>query len=390
MARTASTKARAPKEALSAAALTPPRSRRRALAKPLVVTYHNKEEHTLSVVLINPEVLMGTQVGPLDILGYAAVKLKRSGVTKSAPVNVAAAEPGYGYLLYAIMAKFASKDGVESIRGSATQTRFAQTFWAKQPGGVIKPLSDAGFRKQFGMTYQTLVEEGDILLNVLSGVNPWRLGDSGVKWSAAMEKWEAVRALLSWLGHKYFDAYYNVSSTMDDALATEVPRPVSPRAGALALSRTRVSLADLALVKTSPNRAYLLSVPQGATTFGPENVVTRVRGLSGGYTPFASRAYKALPFLAEVDVLLKGAHAPETLPVAKRRVLSKMWERGEATKAALDAAGISEHDAFLDYLFTALESYYPRAFPASKSDEVLPFTRNPHRFPSSVRIFMPV
>jgi hypothetical protein len=364
-----------PTEAITAPALTV-KSSGRLPSKALAVYFGDGYKYR--IVLIDPKVLRRGKVEPRDVLGY--VTAYHAANAQYASISEAAAEPGYGYLIYALMANYVAAAGAEGLEGSYSQTRFAKKFWAKQPGGVIKPLSRKEFRAQFGTTEQSIRDGGRLLVGMLAGKN-----------ASERQKDDIRHTLTNYLGTDYFGRYYRVSTNINNELAKSIPRPASPRASAEAISRVRVSLRNLALLPTEDGYLYLVTVPRGAADFGAANVLTRVLSFPRNYTSvMGTERYRQLPLYRDLQYILEATHVPDVLSATDQRVLARMLERGRALRDALVAGGVSEslQKELIPHLLEVSENYYSLNTPDPHM--TLSFTTNPRRFPSSVRIFMPV
>jgi len=359
-------------EALTPDALTVKRGGRLP-AKALGV-YHD-DGHRFRIVLVDPKALRRGAVEPRDILGYVSAYHLRG--KNDANIGDAAAEPGYGYLLYALMADYVGKSGAKELRGSTAQTKYAKKFWEKQPKGVLKPLTPKEFRAQFGTTARSIQQGGDLLIDAFVG-----------KGALKDDVRRAEEKFLD-LGLYYFGRYYGVAISAARMRLEEIARPISPRAGAAALSRVPTTLRNLALVEVG-GVTHLLNVPQGTVDLGVGNMITRISEMANYTHVSPVDRYLNLPFYSDIQPILAHLHDPQTLSITDRRVIQRMRDRGGKIRDALVAAGIPEyrHEDFLDHLADAVKSYYPFARP--EPHEVLALTHNPRRFPSSVRIFMPV
>jgi hypothetical protein len=346
----------------------------------------------LQVLLLDPKVLKRRNVTGNDVLGYATAQLNNW--HNDATISVAAAEKGYGYLLYAAMANLAATVAEHrgaarpDLVGSSCQTEYAERFWARQPGGVVRPLSKADFKKQFKTTYESIVGAGDTLVKELAPQYAGHL--------------RAARDAIFTLGSRYFEDYYRVSNFASGSLSGKLERPHSPRSTVgdiLGSRKRRFSTRSLALVTLPTNndlpRAYLVHVPRGDTTLEPEDVLASIPGDTRRFGQRRRLRFRGRlsmdsdqPYVKTLEASLEALGLPFGT-VAQRQQHLVMLERGEALKEAMIAAGIPETEipTFLDYLDRAAEEYTTRA--ASIEREV-PLSFNPRRFPSSIRIFMPV
>jgi len=345
----------------------------------------------LQVLLLDPKVLKRRNVTGSDVLGYATAQLDNW--YPDAIISVAAAEKGYGYLLYAAMANLAATiaehRGVAkpALAGAPSQTEYAEKFWARQPGGVVRPLSKADFKKQFKTTYESIVGAGDTLAKELAP----QYGDQT----------RYAREALFTLGSRYFEDYYRVSNFASRYLSGKLERPHSPRStvGSILGSRKRrFSTRSLALVTLPTNndlpRTYLVHVPRGEATLEPENILAEIAPTMKKYGPprrVLPRGRLSLesnePYVKTLAASLETLGFPSAT-VAQRQEHLVMLERGEALKEAMVAAGIPETEipTFLDYLDLAAREYTGRA---SEIEREVPIFFNPRRF-APLRVFMPI
>jgi hypothetical protein len=345
----------------------------------------------LQVLLLDPKVLKRRNVTGSDVLGYATAQLDNWHT--DAMISVAAAEKGYGYLLYATMANLAATvaehrgAGRPSLTGSSCQTEYAERFWDRQPGGVVRPLSKADFKKQFKTTYESIVGAGDTLVKELAPQYAGHL--------------RAARDALFRLGSDYFGAYYRVSTFASGYLPGKLARPHSPRAtvGEIFGSRKRkFNVRSLALVALPTNtdlpRTYLVHVPRGEAALEPENILAEILGGMRKYGPprrVLPRGRLSLesnePYVKTLMASLETLGFPSAT-VAQRQEHLVMLERGEALKEAMVAAGIPETEipTFLDYLDLAAREYTGRA---TEIEREVPLFFNPRRF-APLRVFMPI
>ena len=361
-----------------------------------VVTPVKDVNYELYVTLFDPGVMRRKRITGQDILGHASADIDRDG---DGTIGVAAAEPGYAYLLYATMATLLGevarhRHGNRArpvLKGSYSQTKYAKRFWGRQPGGAVAPLSEEDFKAQFGTTYKALTQKGVRLAKQVA--------------KAENLVMEAAYRDLRRKGSDYFGDYYGVSSEASSVGPTLIPRPASPRETVEALQRQkgrRPVERNLALVMLGdPTGAslpvtYLVEVPRGASTLQPENILARIfgpdsaemrdmtlfgqfrRDLSSGET------YAQDIVLRLQTLFLAGESA------ANRRNHERMLLRGEMLKAALKQAGFGGYDMdnFFSYLARAANVYAGRAREIEQETPLL--VANPRRFPLSVPIFMPV
>jgi len=362
-----------------------------------VVTPVKDVNYELYVTLFDPGVMRRKRITGQDILGHASADIDRSG---DATIGVAAAEPGYAYLLYATMATLLGevalhrhgKGGARPVlKGSYSQTKYAKRFWSRQPGGAVAPLSEEDFKAQFGTTYKTLTQRGVRLAKQVA--------------KAENLVMEAAYRDLRRKGSDYFSDYYGVSSEASSVGPTLIPRPASPRETVEALQRQkgrRPVERNLALVmlgeptEASLPETYLVEVPRGASTLQPENILARVFGPDSagtrGTTLFgqfrrdlsSGEAY-AQDIVTRLQTLFMAGES-----AANRRNHERMLLRGESLKAALKQAGFGGYDMdnFFSYLARAANVYAGRAQEIERDAPLL--VANPRRFPLSVPIFMPV
>jgi hypothetical protein len=383
-------------EALSEKSLTVKKGKlpARAIA---VVTPVKDATYDLYVTLLDPGVVRRKRITGQDILGHASVDIEQSG---DGTIGVAAAEPGYGYLLYATAATLLGEvaryrrgpGATASLKGSYSQTKYAKRFWSRQPGGVVAPLSEADFKRQFGTTYTSLTQKGD------------RLAQRVAK-AYGLPLPEAYRDIRM-KGSSYFSDYYSVSSRASQVGPSLVPRPASPRETVATFQRRkkrRPVERNFALVLSevySGSRlpdTYLVEVPRGASSLQPENVLARVAGDDSyiartvevfgqfGIDYHAGEVY-AQDIRNRLRALFKASETP-----ANRRKHERMLRRGEALKTSLRQAGFTSNQDIgnlFSYLGQAASTYAGRAHEIEQDTPLL--VANPRRFPLSVPIFMPV
>jgi len=365
-----------------------------------VVTPVKDVNHELYVTLFDPGVMRRKRITGQDILGHASADIEYNG---DAAIGVAAAEPGYAYLLYATMATLLgevmrARHGARArpvLKGSYSQTKYAKRFWSRQPGGVLAPLSEEDFEQQFGTTYKALTQKGARL----------------AKRVAKAENIDTESAYLDLrrTGSGYFSDYYGVSTMAADVgtgLVPLVPRPASPRETVEAFQRKKgrgVVERNLALVMPEDPtgdflpKTYLVEVSRGTSTLQPENMIARIFGDDSAGTRTVQffgqfrRDYSAgEPYAQDlVARLLTLFMAGEN--AANRRSHERMLRRGEALKAALKQAGFTNRDDiedFFSYLGRAASIYAGRASNVEQDSPLL--VANPRRFPRAVTITMPI
>jgi hypothetical protein len=341
------------------------------------------------VVLFDRAVLSRGELSEADVLGFATASY--SEYRNEANISVAAAEPGYAFLMYATLAKnTASQHPGATLRGSTSQTEYAKRFWAKQPNGAIEDMSPSLFLNTFKVTYASMTSAGEELVRRLAKA----LGtDEG-----------SARNRLRSLGSNYFDDYYRVSNTASTRLGPEkLPRPASPRQTVeevKKLTTRKLSSSNLAMVVTTVPyyghiRAYLVAVPKGKSTITPANLVAefdpkrpgypgeRVGDFAEVYGPLAARklspeAAKVMQVLREYNTTAETARA--------RREIAKWATRGETLKAALAAAGMTDLDGLFAYLARGARTYGERAQRIASEP---PRKLNPRHKKFAVTIVMP-
>jgi hypothetical protein len=380
-----------PTEALTAAAVTPPSAiaAKKRSKKPTDVIAVLSEPRSVFhnyVVLFDSAVFARGELSEADVLGYATASLQRN----TASIAVAAAEPGYAYLMYATLAKsIASESPGAMLVGSYSQTEYAKRFWARQPNGAIGNMPPSLFRRTFGVSYASFTSAGEELVQRLAK-------------ALGMDE-RTARLRLKLLGSTYFDDYYSVSNTASSRLGPEkLPRPASPRQTVeevKKLTTRKLSSSNLAMVVTTVpyfgyTQAYLVAVPKGKSTITPANLVAEFkperpsypgeRTFAEVYGPLAERrlsseAAKAMQVLREYNTTVETART--------RREVAKWAARGETLKAALAAAGMTDLDGFFVYLSRGAHIYGERA---SRVASEQPTKLNPRRKKFEVTIVMPV
>jgi hypothetical protein len=362
-----------------------------------VVTPVKDVNHEVFVTLFDPGVMRRKRITGQDILGHASADIERDG---DGTIGVAAAEPGYAYLLYATMATLLGEVARERhgkrarpvLRGSYSQTKYAKRFWGRQPGGAVAPLSEEDFKAQFGTTYKALTQRGVRLAKQVAKAENIYL--------------EPAYRDLRMRGSIYFSDYYAVSTTASGVGPTLIPRPASPRETVEALQRKkgrRPVERNLALVMIEEPTGdyfpmtYLVEVPRGTSTLQPENILARIFGPeSAGMRDVAlfgqfrrdlssGEAY-AQDIVTRLQTLFMAGES-----AANRRNHERMLQRGEVLRTALKQAGFARDQDmgdFFDYLGRAANVYAGRARNIEQDTPLL--VANPRRFPLSVSIFMPV
>jgi len=190
-----------PTEALTAAAVAPPSAiaAKKRSKKPTdviaVLADPGYRSSSPFVVLFDRAVLTRGELSEADVIGYATAYVGNS----VARISVAAAEPGYAYLMYATLAKsIASESPGVTLVGSSSQTKYAERFWARQPNGTIGNMPPSLFRRTFGVSYASFTTAGEELVQRLA-----KARSTGERSS---------RGQLQQLGSNYFSDYYGVSS----------------------------------------------------------------------------------------------------------------------------------------------------------------------------------
>jgi hypothetical protein len=399
-----------PAEALSPESLTVPKGvgegRRKLPAKAIAVdlsdpSYSGKQ---ISVVLLDPSVKRRKEVTSQDVLGMANAIY--DDIARAFQISVAAAEPGYGYLLYALVAERcrSTRTGTAPLIGSNDQTAYAKRFWDRQPGKKLFALTPEEFKAQFGTTADALFGAGEAL--VLSGMRGRaeeatdRLGsvDEYIRvWRANLR--DEVKRAIGRAGGAYFGDYYEVSKAAAALGPQRLRRPLSPREGVDRLTKAagkKLRWADLALVETAPAsptsfKGYLVRVPKGKTTFGPENVLASVSthgARTNTYTE--TESFRLAPEREDILALLQYLAAPPARGLPKN--LQMALTRGDALHAVLVQQGFEtprvQDDLF--YYFVEAANEYGRR--KEKRSVLFPL-RNPlanPRFPDRILLTMPV
>jgi hypothetical protein len=378
-------------EAISAEALTVPKAAKTLPAKAVAVDLSSppKDPPYLRVLLLRADALRKEKLVPSDVLGYGTAAPKYIDPEDGYKIGVAAAEPGYGYLLYALLADLAGPNSL--LFGSSSQTQYAKRFWAKQPGGYVRMLTPAEFKAQFG------VASADVLFK--GGERALQKAKLGRARSVALHSPYpeddrtadmVIRGSLESLGNAYFSDYYAVSTAASSYLGPQyVPRPVSPREGVERLEKATQYLRwpDLALVPTEKSdllfSGYLVRAPKGRSVFGPEDVLAKVYGnVDTGYfmvsgTPRFERAPERAEIVRELGTLV--------LPRRSLKVRNAL-KRGKSLSAALVTAGFPDETTqaeLLRYLKQAAETYDERRLYGK------PLALANPGFPLYVRITMP-
>jgi len=391
-------------EAITSDALKVPKNAKRLPARAVAVVTPvpsgSSARGDLFVLLLDPKVLRQKTVTGQDVLGYATSTYDFQ--RDEAQIEVAAAEKGYGYLLYATMANLAqevaksNRGGKPTLRGSSLQTNYAERFWGRQPGGVLKPLSEDEFRAQFGTTYEALTKRGEALV------------EKAVK--ATGTDLQTVLATFRFdLGSPYFSSYYDVSSMASFRLdVARLPRPASPRETVSAILKSRKrgefrtqNLALLPLGLASATRippSLLIEVPRGTSTLQPENVLARIHAGTDGRDLRSVHRFGRLHFAEMADprsvvelMALLETYQTTHATTEQVRQTRRMRERGLALKEALEDAGFQTDEdirAYGLYLATAANSYTERATEVERMPPVK--VANPRRFPRAVTITMPI
>ena len=384
-----------PTEALTAAAIAMPRARtsKRRSEKPEVIAIVSQSgEGYPYALLLNADVLKKGELSEDDVLGYANASYQ--GSFQSASIGVAAAEPGFAYLMYATLANTLAQDHPGAkLKGSNCQTEYAKRFWARQPGGSIPLMPPADFRQRFGTTYADLVDGGNNAVRRLT----LALGPGTSEGDA--------RNNLNRLGRAYFEDYYGVSLSASQSLGPDkLPRPAAPRETVAELrgaAAKKLNARDLAfIVVGSPNSysqtGYLLSVPSGQSTLTPANLLARVptvRTYSSGARDMAYFSLfgrlKVVPTTPALDAVIQALREYNTEVETARttREVAKWVKRGDALVSALASAGITDLDAFFGYVAHAARQYQTRASRIAAAGKQ---KLNPRRDKLAVRIFMPV
>jgi len=374
-------------EALTAAATRPSKG------APKVVAVLSEPSNTYYeyVVLFDPAVLVKGELSEADVLGFTTAE--HSSYRNEATISVAAAEPGYAFLMYATLAKhIASQHPGAALRGSTSQTEYAKRFWSKQPNGAIVDMPPALFKRTFRASYASITSAGEELVRRLANA----LGTNE----------RSARNRLRALGSTYFDDYYRVSSTASSRLGpAKLPRPASPRQTVeevKKLTARKLSSNSLALVTVNRSRyghpvtlSYLLSVPKGKSTLTPANLLAefdpvrptlpgeRVGDFAEVFGPLAARSLS--PEAAKVRQVLREYNTTAETARARREV-AKWSARGETLKAALAAAGMTDLDGFFAYLMRGASGYGERAQRiAQEGSQRL----NPRRKKFEVTVVMP-
>lgn len=381
-----------PSEAISAEALTVPKSAKTLPAKVVAVNLSTPDKSGIAVMLLRADVLRRDHVKDADVLGYGNANRRHFTPEDGYRIDVAAAEPGYGYLLYGLLAHLAGPKSF--LMGSSSQTQYAQRFWAKQPNREVRALTPAEFKEQFGVASADALFKGGEQVVLKAARN--RATMRRLRGYDTPEEPDVARRYvlndMEDFGRSYFGDYYGVSSAASDYLGPEyVPRPISPREGVERLERATQYLRwpDLALFAKrdfgggSAFSGYLVRAPKGSSTFGPEDILAEIyANPESGYfsfeaTPRLDRAPERDAIQEELRTIL--------LPRPSVKVRNAM-KRGEALSAALVSAGFfdtQKQRALIAYLKRAADAYAERR---QRTRRV--FLANPG-LPLYVRITMP-
>jgi hypothetical protein len=384
-----------PSEAISAEALTVPKAAKTLPAKAVAVNLSSTEGGVtyLRVLLLRADVARRDRVRPTDVLGYGMASLWReSRPDQGYKIELAAAEPGYGYLLYALVAHLVGPKSF--LAGSSLQTKYAERFWSKQPGRLLRTLTPAEFKEQFGVaSADVLFKGGARVFNKAKAARVRALSASGNTEDAKTTN-SVIREILTSLGSSYFSDYYAVSTVASRSLgSTYLPRPISPREGVERLQKATqyIRWPDLALFEKrdfdlgSTFSGYLVRAPKGSSTFGPEDVLANVYAdpnndyYSFSPLPRLENAPERNDIKEELRTLL--------LPRPSIKVRNAL-KRGKTLSAALVAAGFPDtktQTAFLSYLTQAAETYGERQ---QLVESHTAWLANPG-FPLHIRITMP-
>lgn len=379
-------------EALTAAALTVPKAKKTLPAKAIAVDvsdgYAYPGRGNIALLLLHPRVRTRGEIRPTDILGFGNAG---STYDENFKIGVAAAEPGYGYLLYALLAEIGQKRVRGSVlKGSETQTEYAQRFWARQPGGKITALSPKEFKEQFG------VASADVLLKageqvVTGGSNALRREDDDLSVRGA--RTEVLQSLYG-MGTNYFGDYYGVSVVASGIGPETIPRPMSPQEGVARLEKATQALRwpDIAIVQyevRGNKEGYLVRIPKGRSVLGPESILGRF------YSHYESQVQiretdrlREAPNFESIETTFRSGFAGGGKSAAANTV-RKAMERGERLKEALAQAGIDAQDKQLDFLRYLREAAYAYEMRRGRRDRPVRVA-NPRRFPTHLTIFMPV
>jgi hypothetical protein len=341
------------------------------------------------VLLLDADVLKKGELSEDDVLGYANAGYGNS--FQTAFIGLAAAEPGFAYLMYATLANTLAKDHPGAkLKGSNCQTEYAKRFWARQPGGAIPLMLPADFRQRFGTTYADLVEGGNNAVRRLASA----LGPGSSEADA--------RQYFNFLGRTYFEDYYGVSLSASQSLGPDkLPRPAAPRetiAEVRKAATKKLNARDLAFIIVGPysQTGYLLSVPSGQSTFTPANLLARLpaaptfsRVLREASSFSLFGRLKVAPTTPALDAIIQALREYNTEVETARttREVAKWVARGDALTTALASAGITDLNAFFSYVSRAASQYGTRA---SRIDAAGKRKLNPRRDRLAVRIFMPV
>jgi hypothetical protein len=382
-----------PSEAISAEALTVPKAAKTLPAKAVAVNLSAPDKSRIAVMLLRADVLRRDHVKDADVLGYGSAYRRHFAPEDGYRIDVTAAEPGYGYLLYALLAHLAGPKSF--LMGSSSQTQYAQRFWAKQPNGEVHALTPAEVKEQFGVASADALFKGGEQVVLKAARN--RATMRRLRGYDTPEEPDVARRYvlndMEDFGRSYFSDYYGVSSAASDYLGPDhIPRPISPREGVQRLERATQYLRwpDLALFAKRDSyvdgvfSGYLVRAPKGSSTFGPEDIFAEVYAnpesdyFSFQPLPPLNRAPERDAISEELETLL--------LPRPSIKVRNAL-KRGEALSAALVAAGFPDEQkqrALLAYLKRAASAYAERRERTRKV-----FLANPG-FPLHVRITMPV
>jgi len=122
----------------------------------IVLVHSMAKPFPVGVMLVAPRKRASGSLTPFDVVGMLTFSVE----DRRATVDRAAAEPGFGPLLYDAAAYVARTAGAGALFPSTERTEAAEGFWERIPEGFLPALSKDAFAKKYGGGIDEAVKRG--------------------------------------------------------------------------------------------------------------------------------------------------------------------------------------------------------------------------------------
>lgn len=124
----------------------------------IVLVQSEANPFPVGVMLVAPRKRTKGGLTPFDVVGLLSFSVEN----RRATVDRAAAEAGFGPLLYDMGAYVAQMAGARSLFPSTERTSAAEGFWERLPAGFLKALSKEDFIKKYGGSPEASIRRGTV------------------------------------------------------------------------------------------------------------------------------------------------------------------------------------------------------------------------------------